>query len=192
MLTDDQIKGEAWNYGVETEGTKVIFQERLSKLKSRINTRDFLSLIVPIAFAFTYQTDWIQWFPNLKIFFLSILGVMGLFQTLMAAWSLVSKWDEERSYCLRAVRDSEEMRRSWTDLAKGIDSGGQSSFTLLKKQQDLIDSHDVQKQVTPKEKQIGMRHGLISLQRRCVCGVIPTSHSVPWRPQTKCATCGGN
>lgn len=191
-MTDDQVKGEAWDKAVYADGTKFIFQKRLERLKKLVRCRDFLSLIVPALIAFTYQTDWIQTYPNLKIFIIAILGLAGLAQTIMSFWSLLSKWDEDQSYYLRAIRDGEEMKGLWSDLAKGIPNNLQQTFEFLKKHQDLIDSHDIQKNITSRENNIGIRYGLINFRRACVCGTIPTSTTLPWRPKKRCAVCGGN
>jgi len=191
-MTEQQIQGEAWDNVVHSEGTRTIFEDRGRVLKARVKIRDFLSVFVPIVVAFIYSTDWIAKYPDYKNLALVLLSIVGVFQVLMSAWSLVSKWDEDLAYSSRAVRDNYEQREGWKELAKGQAPDFAHTFTLMKDRQKLIDSHDSERDISASDRQSGMRAGLILCQRPCVCGIVPQSAKKPLWVRKPCTVCGGN
>ena len=191
-LTDEEHRGIAWDNVVHTEGTRVTFADRSTNLRRKLRTRDMLGIAIPFCIAFLYVTDWVQNFQQYKSVALGILSVVALAQSLMVVWSLIARWDEELSYSLRAERDSYEMREAWRDIGKGLPPDLAQAFDIRSGQQKIIDSHDIERKISSREMQRGLRAGLIHAQRPCVCGEVPKSRRIPLLRRKPCVHCGGN
>ena len=67
-----------------------------------------------------------------------------------------------------------------------------AAYDLAKSQQKVIDSHDIGKEISESERQIGLRAGLKEVPRPCIeCKKIPDTISVPKRVEQRCPICGG-
>jgi mobilome CxxCx(11)CxxC protein len=105
---------------------------------------------------------------------------------------MIARWDDDLAYCSRAMRDSYDLKEAWKKIAQKDVPDLKQEYRIRQIQQDNIDSHDVQRDISPKEKQLGLRAGLLEFQRKCVCGEEPKSRNVPVWPKRKCIHCGGN
>lgn len=187
------MRQNAWDNALHAHGTLEVFSSRSRRLKRITRTRDFLGLAVPICIVFVATTEWIREIRDFQSFALAVLSVVTLIQFLMAAWSLIARWDEELAYCTRATRDSYELKQAWQRIGRNDVDDIQTEYKVRSAQQSIIDSHDIEKDVTNAEKIRGMRLGLIEFQRECAsCKRVPRSRRPPWRPAEKCAVCGGN
>jgi mobilome CxxCx(11)CxxC protein len=193
FMDDTERRQHAWNYALHAEGTRVVFERRANSLRYRTHLRDFLGIAVPICVAYLLGSEVFEPLKPFRHLGVGVLGVAALLQALMVAWSLIAHWDEELAYDIRAARESYLLKEAWKKLGHGNTSNLAIEYDLISHQQSIADSHDVEKNITETEKQLGMRAGLIEFQRACVCGVLPTNPRRPWLLIRKpCAVCGGN
>jgi mobilome CxxCx(11)CxxC protein len=193
-LQIDDMRREAWSNVVHAQGTYAVFARRASRLKALTDLRDWFGLLaIPATTAFVATAEFTQGLAAYRQDALRALIFAALVQALLAGWSLVRRWDDQRAYCSRAMRDSYEMKVAWQDIGKADVADMKAAYELRKAQQKIIDSHDIERDITDKEKMFGMRSGLLELQKACVgCGVIPTSRKLPLLVLSpRCAICGG-
>jgi mobilome CxxCx(11)CxxC protein len=191
-LTQDEIRQEAWKQFIDARGVYTIFQRRAKRLKFWMQARDFSAIAIPIIVAFVATADFIEKLGQFKAVALAILAVLGVAQVLMSSWSLISRWDEERSYSLRAIRDANSMEVEWRDIAIGAVLDFDAAYARAKAQQQIIDSHDIGKEISESERQIGLRSGLKEVPRECMeCKKIPETIDPPKKVTTRCPICGG-
>ncbi len=186
-------RSNAWNNALHAEGTRTIFEARANELLRKIRIRDFSGFALPIIVAYLLGSEVFAPLKPYREYAVGLLGVAALLQLLTVLWSVMARWDEELAYAMRASRDSYELREAWRKIGLDDVADAEVEYTLLSRQQAVVDSHDIGKSITPKEKQRGMRAGLIEFQRACVCGQSPRTRSIPWRKKIKeCQICGGN
>ena len=191
-LNTDEIRQEAWKQFIDARGAQTIFSRRASSLKWWMQARDFSAIAIPVVVAFVATTDFISALGNFKVLALAVLAIAGLLQVLLSSWSLISRWDEERSYSLRALRDAYDMEVKWRAIAKGDVADASTAYEAAKAQQQVIDSHDIGREISEAERQIGLRAGLKEVPRPCVeCKKIPATIDVPKNIEHRCPICGG-
>ena len=191
-MDDMERRRAAWERALHAEGTRVVFERRARRLKKWTRARDFIGLGVPILLAYLLGSELFEALKPYKTFGVACLAVAAAAQLLLAAWSLISQWDVELAYNVRASRDSYQLKEEWKKIGEGRAVNPEIEFALLEERQKIADSHDVEKGVTAKEKQIGMRAGLIQFQSTCVCGERPKTYRIPSFVKTPCPVCGGN
>ncbi|WP_407121588.1 mobilome CxxCx(11)CxxC protein [Bradyrhizobium sp. STM 3561] len=193
MATPDEIRQEAWTQFINARGTSTVFQRRAAKLKRWMQARDFSAVAIPVITAFVATTDFVDKLGSFKAIALGVLAFAVLMQVLLSAWSLIARWDEERSYSLRALRDANDMEVNWREIAKNLVAGDiEEAFEFARSQQKVIDSHDIGKEISEDERRIGLRAGLKEVPRPCVeCKKIPATIDVPKHVVKPCPVCGG-
>lgn len=192
-MTNEERRSEAWNYALHAEGTRVVFDARARRLRRLVRLRDFGGFAVPVLLAYILGSEAFEPLKPYRHLAVGLLGVAAVLQVLVVLWSLVTRWDEELAYAMRAGRDSHDLREAWRKIGRADVDDLELEYRLRSRQQEVIDSHDVEKSLTERERQLGMRSGLIEFDRTCVrCGAKPLAKSLPWRPQTRCPVCGGN
>lgn len=192
MITDEARQSEAWDLACYAEGTRVVFQRRADSLRRKTQIRDFLGLAVPICLAYLLGTEVFAPLKPYREWGIGALYVFGVLQTLMVAWSLLARWDEELAYSIRAVRESYMLKENWKKIAKGDVANLHVEYDIISEYQRIDDSHNTEKSITEEEKRIGMRAALIEFQRPCVCGKIPKTSQPPYPIEYACTVCGGN
>lgn len=195
VIEDEEVRdfrAKAWDNAIHAEGTREVFSRRFNSLYRLTRIRDWLAFAVPILLAFTATAEWLEAEPAAKKLMFGILGAAVAAQLLLALWSLISRWDDNLAYCSRAMRDSYNLKEAWKKIGRNDVLDIRQEYRMRQSQQENIDSHDVQQNISPKEKQIGLRAGLIEVQRKCICGNEPKSRNVPFWPRSKCIHCGGN
>ena len=193
-LTEDDIRQEAWKQFIDARGAQTIFSRRAASLKRWMQARDFSAIAIPVVVAFVATTDFINSIGQFKNIALAVLAIAGLLQVLLSFWSLIGRWDEERAYSLRAMRDAYDMEVKWREIAKGDVNDLSATYDAAKAQQQVIDLHDIGKEITERERQIGLRSGLKEIPRPCIqCKNIPPTIDPPrWvRSENRCPVCGG-
>lgn len=192
-LTADDMRREAWNNVIHAQGTYAIFAARLARLKLRTDFRDWFGFIgIPAATAFIGVTEFQPGLAKYRSVALGILAFAALVQALLAGWSIIRRWDEQRAYCSRAMRDSYEQRVAWREIGTGDVPDIGIAYEVRKAQQRIIDSHDIEREITDWEKMFGLRAGLIEVQRKCErCKKIPSSRALPLFVWRRCVVCGG-
>jgi mobilome CxxCx(11)CxxC protein len=191
-MVDTERRKAAWERALHAEGTRVVFERRARRLKLLTKTRDFIGLAVPILLAYVLGSELFETLKPYKAEGVASLAVAASAQLLLAAWSLIFHWDEELAYNVRSSRDSYLLKEEWKKIGEGQAANPEIEFGLLEERQKIADSHDIEKGITNKEKQVGMRAGLILFQNECVCGKRPRTFEVPWRITIPCPVCGGN
>lgn len=193
MMSDNERRADAWNNALHAEGTRVVFQRRADALREYTFLRDFVGFGVPVCVAYLATAEVFEPLKPYKGLGLGLLGLLAVIQTLLVLWSLLSKWDEELANCIRSVRESYMLKENWRKIGKGDVEDLALEYKIVERYQTIADSLDIMKSITPKEKRIGMRAGLIEFQRACcVCNQLPKTASPPiWRKQP-CDNCGGN
>lgn len=191
-MDDNERRLDAWNNAINAEGTRTVFERRAKWLRRKIVVRDFVGIAVPIMLAYVLGSEFFEPLKPYRHYAVGLLAIAALAQVLLVVWSLLSRWDEELAYDIRAARESTFLKDSWKRIGRGDTKNLSAEYELLKNQQVVTDSHDAEKMISDSEKLLGMRAGLIEFQRKCICGVVPTSRAKPWRPQKKCGICGGN
>ena len=188
-----EIRLRAWDNALHAEGTRDVFSRRFRSLRRRIRFRNWLGFAVPILIGAVATTEWLKTAPYYQNLAFAALVVAGFGQLLFALWSSISKWDDDLAYCMRAIRDSDGLKDAWMLIGRNDVEDIQLEYRMRLLQQQIIDSHDAQHDISNREKQIGMRAGLILLQRNCVsCKMKPSSRKPPLFKKTKCVVCGGN
>jgi mobilome CxxCx(11)CxxC protein len=115
-----------------------------------------------------------------------ILGFLGLLQLLMAVWSLVARWDDDRAYSIFATRSNSTLRAEWESVAKAQATHIEAEYNRVQAAEKIIEQEDLTKEISDKEKRYGMRAGLLFYRKACaVCKLVPTS----MKP-TNCDVCG--
>ncbi|HLG82515.1 MAG TPA: mobilome CxxCx(11)CxxC protein [Bradyrhizobium sp.] len=191
-LNEDDIRQEAWKQFIDARGTYTIFTRRAASLKRWMQARDFSAIAIPVVVAFVATTDFVEKLGSFKAVALAILAIAGLIQVLLSGWSLIARWDEERSYSLRALRDAYDMEAKWREIAKKDVPDLVVAYEAAKTQQRAIDSHDIGKEISESERQIGLRAGLKEIPRACIeCKKIPATIDIPKIVNKRCPVCGG-
>jgi mobilome CxxCx(11)CxxC protein len=192
-LTGDEIRSEAWDNVVHAQGTYSIFAKRAWRLRWSTDLRDYFGFIaIPMATAFFATTEYSEQFKDFRGTALLVLTGAAVIQALLAGWSLIRRWDEQRAYCLRAMRDSYEIRDTWRAIGKNDVPNLPSAYEMAKAQQKIIDSHDIGAQITETEKIYGRRSGFNEIRRACPnCHKIPDFAEVPLFAWARCSVCGG-
>ena len=185
-------RSKAWDNALHAEGTRAVFDMRAQKLRRNIRLRDFTGFALPILVAYILSSESFAPLKPYRELATGVLGLAALLQFLVLLWSVLARWDEELAYALRATRDSYELREAWRKIGQDDVDDAELEYELLSRQQSVVDSHDIERSITSREKQLGMRSGLIEFQRPCVCGQRPVARKVPWWRKTRCAICGGN
>lgn len=192
-MTEDEMRSMAWNNALHCHGTYTVFSRRLKRLRFLTKLRDFWGFAIPIILGAIAGSDTLS-LPENYVHLLKIaLAAAALVQILIALWAVFSRWDDGLAYSARAVRDAYEMQRAWEAIGRRQVADIGAEFSSRAKQQDVIDSHDIGQEISAKEKNLGMRSGLIEYQRQCTgCKTSPNSRGLPLFPKTKCPVCGGN
>lgn len=193
MITEAEMRTKASNSALNCHGTYTVFSRRLRRLKLLPRLRDFWAFAIPIILGAIAGSDAFG-LPATYLTVLKIgLAVAAVIQLLFALWAVFSRWDDDLAYSSRAMRDSHEMEEAWRAIGESRVDDIALEFRMRTDQQKIIDSHDIEKDITSEEKNLGMRNGLIEYRRLCaVCNEIPISRRLRWWPKKKCAVCGGN
>jgi mobilome CxxCx(11)CxxC protein len=113
----ERIKLKAWDYALHAEGTRAVFDRRARTLRRNIRLRDFTGFAVPILVGYLAGSEPFELLKPYRSLAIGLLGIAALVQFLVLLWSVISRWDEELAYDLRATRDSYELREAWRKMA---------------------------------------------------------------------------
>ncbi|MBX2840407.1 MAG: hypothetical protein KTR26_01450 [Flammeovirgaceae bacterium] len=123
------------------------------------------------------------------IIVLLITGPISISQSILSGISLIYKWDDEIKYSYDSAYRNKDVSDELQDIAKFPPE----NFDELKKKYDLcikklsvIDQMDEERNITEKERRMGLRYGLKYFGRRCEeCKTIPISMN-----SSLCPKCG--
>lgn len=192
-MTEEEMRKRAWDNALHCHGTYTVFSRRLRRLKSLTKLRDFWGFAIPIILGVMAGSSVLALSQHYQEFLKIGLAVAALVQILIALWAVFSRWDDALAYSSRAARDAHEMEIAWKAIGEARVDNVPLEFKMRTNQQSMIDSHDIQQEITSGERNLGMRSGLIEFRRPCAeCDQKPTTRKVPWSPEKKCVICGGN
>ena len=120
---------------------------------------------------------------------LTIAAILGVFQLVFSALSIVSTWADSLEYSLRSAADNFELSAKFKELGEVAQNPSQHlelRYAELKARDDARRSEDSTRSPSPKEFRYGHRAGLRQFSRECdVCHKVPTSME-----PTICDVCG--
>lgn len=191
-MDDNERRGNAWDYALHNEGTRVVFERRADRLRTLTRIRDFSCFAGPVCVAYLYSSELFEPLKKYQHYALGLLALFAVLQTLLTLWSLIARWDEELAFNIRAAANAYLLKDAWGRLGQGQAVDLAIEYDLLGARQIMEDSHNTQKGITRGEMKRGMRAGLIAFQRRCICGDLPKGYGIPLWPKKSCVVCGGN
>ena len=183
----DQIRQDCRDKALHCLGTSYVFQKKAERLEKLSRLISLLGVIVPlliggVATTYGFNTQILKWA-------IWIVAPISLFQLLLSGISLVNKWDSQLSYALESQSENRILSEQYQKLTKFPPS----TEVELEKQFDVLSAKDSERtkqdekvNFSDKENRMGMRYGLMILQRQCVsCKEIPL-----YMTPTECLVCG--
>lgn len=178
----DSLRSDAWEHALHAHGTSEVFRRRAERLRWPTRARDFLGIAIPLTIGFVVVNTNEQVRPIAEW----VLGFLGFLQLLMAVWSLVARWDDDRAYSIVATRSNSTLRAEWESVAKAQANQVEAEYERVQNAEKVIEQEDLTREISDKEKRYGMRAGLFLYRKACaVCKEVPTS----MKP-TNCDVCG--
>jgi mobilome CxxCx(11)CxxC protein len=168
-------------------GTAYIFEKRAARTRWKIKLLNFFGIAAPAAVGATIATYAFNdaWMETILIF----AGAIGLAQLLVTIWSIVSKWDDQLSYCMESKSANYRLSSLYDDLRSKqwlstIDF--QTELSFIGQESQFRSDLDHREDITDKEKRMGMRSGLRRFGRQCrACNEVPKSTK-----SKNCDVCG--
>ncbi|MBR1130764.1 mobilome CxxCx(11)CxxC protein [Bradyrhizobium iriomotense] len=191
-MDDTERRRLAWDKALHAEGTRAVFERRAAALRWKTRIRDFWGFAVPVLLAYLLGSEVFEPLKPFRPYAIGLLGVAAALQTLLVLWSLLARWDEELADDVTATRDNHQLKVAWTKLGQNDAQDLTLEYALLSQREEVVAVRDAAAGITSREKQFGMRAGLIEFQRACVCTHRPQTTTTPWFPKSKCGVCGGN
>ena len=183
----DGIRVKCWDRALEAYGTGYIFERRAASLRVRLKVLAFLGIVVPasigsVVLAFGTNPAWLP-------YLVGIAGALGVIQLVGSVWSLTARWEDAYTGALESLSSNHRLSNSYQRLAEnppGKLAEVELRFSLLEKEDELVQAADYKRGISEKEKRRGMRAALRKYRRECAgCNKIPVS----MRP-SKCEVCG--
>ncbi|MFL9659420.1 mobilome CxxCx(11)CxxC protein [Streptomyces sp. PB17] len=181
----DDYRRRCWDAALHAFGTSYIFQKRAERLKRKTDVLAWVGLAVPLLAGALVGT-----FGSYRIWGAAIAAgsVIAAVQLIVSLWSVVRRWPEELAYSSASSTANDSLASRFAAL--GADPPG---LVALRAQFDKLDventgrrDRDNEKNVTEKERRMGMRASLRRFQRPCsACHQVPTAMN-----PSSCGVCG--
>ena len=165
-------------------GTTRIFEKRAKSLQFFRTWITFLGIVTPVivgsaVLAFGIETKALP-------YFLSVAGIVGIFQLVLSTWSIVARWDEKYSYSIEAVKDNTDLYNKFKKLADRQQDDFEKVYLELEQQNSDRELKDIAQNISDKEKRYAYHESLKYYKKEChICGKVPQT-SKP----SKCDGCG--
>lgn len=176
-----------WDKALYSLGTSYIFNRRSAKLRHRLGLISLLGIIVPLTIGVFVLSYGIQ--SKLLEYLIYISIPLLLFQVIFSGISIVYKWDDELAYSYESTTKNRELSEQFENLAKLPPEDLKDFLNDYNKiciSEKFRNELDDRRNITDKEKRMGLKYGLRNYQRPCVsCKIIPMSME-----STKCPVCG--
>lgn len=182
----DDYRRKCWDAALHAYGTSYIFQKRAERLKRKNDALTWVGLAVPLLTGALVGT-----LSGYKLWGAAIAAgsVIGAVQLVINLWSVVKRWSDELSYSSGSATANESLASRFAALGEDPPTG----LPALRTQFDKLDvedtarrARDSEKNVTEKERRMGMHAGLRKFQRPCsACHQVPTTMD-----PSNCGVCG--
>lgn len=173
---------------IHNYGSSYIYRERANKYQNLTRALTALGLIIPIMIGGIVTSELVE-LPGLLNMSLLIASILGLFQLIGSAVSLVYNWDGEYGYSLEALTQNRQLAEEFRSLAlrpPDDDNEFLRKFELLMVKNGEQNIQDDKKKVSEKEKLKGRRAAYIKYEMPCpICKKIPIVMK-----KTDCVRCG--
>jgi mobilome CxxCx(11)CxxC protein len=182
----DDYRRKCWDAALHAYGTSYIFQKRAASLKRKTDILIWVGLAVPILTGALVGT-----FGGYKLWGAAIVAgsVVGALQIAISLWSVIRRWPEDLSYSSASATANESLASRFAALAEDPPAGLQAlriQFQKLDVEDAARRDRDNEKNVTEKERRMGMRAALRKYQRQCA-----TCHQAPTTMEpSDCGVCG--
>ncbi|MEU8523954.1 mobilome CxxCx(11)CxxC protein [Streptomyces sp. NPDC048577] len=181
----DDYRRKCWDAALHAYGTSYIFQKRAERLKRKTDVLTWVGLAVPLLTGALVGT-----LGSYKLWGAAIAAgaVIAAVQLAISLWSVVKRWPEELPYSSASATANDSLASRFTAL--GEDPPGlaamRTQFEKLNVEDTARRDRDSERNVTEKERRMGMRAGLRKYQRSCAaCHQVPTTMD-----PTHCGVCG--
>jgi mobilome CxxCx(11)CxxC protein len=165
-------------------GTHRIFDQRARKLQLYRTWITFLGIITPlfvggVVLSFGTESKVLPWV-------ITVVGIIGLVQLVLSAFSIVSRWDEKYEYALDSSRGNTDLYNRFKFLADNAPADLEVQYKDAIRENEAREFKDLGQGITEKEKRFANREALKYYRKPCsICSITPTN-SKP----SKCDGCG--
>lgn len=181
----DDYRRRCWDAALHAYGTSYIFQKRAERLKRKTDVLTWVGLAVPLLTGALVGT-----LGSYKLWGAAIAAgsVIAAVQLVISLWSVVKRWPEELPYSSASATANDSLASRFA--AFGEDPPGLAAMRIQFEKLNVEDTarrdRDSEKNVTEKERRMGMRAGLRKFQRPCAaCHQVPTTMD-----PSNCGVCG--
>jgi mobilome CxxCx(11)CxxC protein len=182
----DDYRRKCWDAALHSYGTGYIFQKRAKGLKRKSDWLTYVGLVVPLLIGALVGT-----FGQDKPWGVVVIvaSVVAAVQLALSLWSLVKKWPDELSYSVASATANESLSSRFAALGEDPPTGLaalRTQFEKLTVEDTARRERDNEKDVTEKERRMGMCAALRKFQRPCpACKQVPTTMN-----PSSCGVCG--
>ncbi|WP_432467915.1 mobilome CxxCx(11)CxxC protein [Agarivorans sp. Z349TD_8] len=110
-MSDLDLKKSIKDYEFYCFGTTRIFEKRANQLKQLRTWITFLGLVTPVIVGGIVLSFGVN--EKVMPYLILVAGIVGTFQLVLSAWSIVARWDERYEYSVESLRANTELYNSW-------------------------------------------------------------------------------
>lgn len=156
-----------------------MFDRRVHLLKRRLSVIEYVGLAVPLAAGGLVLAG-----VKVDQSWLTVAGVIGAFQVLFVAWSLVQRHPDALESAVEGRKNNRELAELYDSATK--EQPADTTWAAIEAKREAQTSLDEKENFSDEEKRFGMRFALRQYQWSCAtCDQKPSSMS-----PGKCDTCG--
>ncbi len=175
---------QCWDHVIYSFGTGFIFETRAKRLRRALRWLTFLGIAVPVAIGAIVLTFGTK--SDALPFLLIAAGILAVAQLVLSVWSLVAAWNDNLAYSVESARSNYRLVARYEDLGRNAPADIDVRFNILEAERQAREDQDIARDLTEKEKRMGLRTGLRKLQRACVsCKNVPMDMK-----SSDCPVCG--
>lgn len=183
----DALRRRCWDSAVHCFGTSQIFLSRSKRLTRNLRLLTYLGLAAPLAVGTIVAAFGLQ--STIAPLALAIAAVVGIFQVIVFAWSVVFSWVDRNVYAKESAVANDDLSNRFSRLGATPPSTlheMQAAVDIVETEDKLRRQRDSEAHMSEAENRMGMRAGLRQFQRSCIaCGEVPTTMT-----STDCDVCG--
>jgi mobilome CxxCx(11)CxxC protein len=182
----DLYRTRCWDDAVHTFATSFVFQQRAQRRHKQLRWVNYVGVAVPLVVG-----GLVAAFGSFGLLplALGVAGVIGVGQSAVNLWSLVTSWIEDYSYSTGSASANDSLSVRFGKLAENPPpeiKELREAYDRLKIEDTARRDRDTEKGVTEEEKRMGMRAALRKFRRACAgCDRVPTTMA-----SADCGVCG--